>query len=401
MNADNANSGAVRRRTVFFISGFDPKGAAYYHRSYRTEAQLQCVTNGWQYQVGPREKRSEVVQGWCVKAIPPQVTSTEPPPTVAVDMEFLVWDDIVRSQWPKGWWGVLTGSLSAYWSAISSGWALVRVWSQSRRTLLALAYPALFWLLALGFAVSGGGWLGREVGWPWAVGFAVVVLGVAYRIEQTLHTSWLLRIYRFADRWARGRLPVLEQRLDVMAQRVAQRLLHGDGSGRLDDEVLVVGYSVGSMLAADVLARVSMHCRESPDAMKRLSVLTLAQCMPLLGLMPAAVEYRKVLNSARDAGATWVDVSAPTDWGSFALIDPFAICLGSPEADSKRRQAFVSPRFHTLFEPKDYQVLKADKRRLHLQYLRAAPLPGGYDYFQITAGSRMLWDTVTIWKSQS
>ena len=185
-----------------------------------------------------------------------------------------------------------------------------------------------------------------------------------------------------------------------MAQRVAQRLLHGDGSGRLDDEVLVVGYSVGSMLAADVLARVSMHCRESPDAMKRLSVLTLAQCMPLLGLMPAAVAYRKVLASARDAGATWVDVSAPTDWGSFALIDPFAICLGSQEAGSKRRQAFVSPRFHTLFEPKDYQVLKTDKRRLHLQYLRAAPLPGGYDYFQITAGPRMLWDAVTVWKSQ-
>ena len=393
-------TGPVRRRAVFFISGFDPKGAAHYHRAYRTEAPRQGTTNGWQYEVGPREKRGEQVQGWGVKAsLPPDGGS--PVAEVAVDMEFLVWDDIVRSQWPKGWWGVLAGSVSAYWSAISSGLALVRVWSQSRRTLLALAYPALFWLLTTLLALGVGAWLGQSVGWGWGAGWALAVLALAYRIEQTLHTSWLLRIYRFADRWARGRLPLLDQRLDVMAQRVAQRLLHGNADGQLDDEVLVVGYSVGSMLAADVLARVSQACQGSPQAMQRLSVLTLAQCMPLLGLMPAAGQYRKVLSAAREAGATWVDVSAPSDWGSFALIDPFAICLGADERGTERRHAFVSPRFHLLFEPAEYQLLKNDKRRLHLQYIRSAPLPGGYDYFQITAGPLSLWETVQQWKHTS
>ena len=130
-----------------------------------------------------------------------------------------------------------------------------------------------------------------------------------------------------------------------------------------------------------------------------MSVLTLAQCMPLLGLMPAAQGYRQVLARARAADATWVDVSAPTDWGSFALIDPFAICLGSD--DIVRRQAFVSPRFHLLFKHVDYQLLRSDKRRLHLQYLRSAPLPGGYDYFQITAGPRTLWGTALQWKNQT
>lgn len=387
----------VRRRAVFFISGFDPKGAAYYHRMYRTEALRQGATNGWHYEVGSREKRTKQVQGWTVRATSSMQGSAQDM-AVSVDMEYLVWDDIVRSQWPKGWWGVLVGSILAYWSAISSGLALVRVWAQSRRTLLALAYPALFWLLASLVAVGGGAWLAHAWGWIWGAALTAGVMVWANRIEQRLHTSWLLRIYRFADRWARGHLPVLDQRLDNMAMRVANRLMHGDADGLLDDEVLVVGYSVGSMLAADVLARVAKRCEGSLGVMERLSVLTLAQCMPLLGLMPSANGYRQVLARARAAGATWVDVSAPTDWGSFALIDPFTICLGCDGVE--RRQAFVSPRFHTLFEPTDYQLLRSDKRRLHLQYLRSAPLTGWYDYFQITAGSRTLWGIASQWRNQ-
>jgi len=46
----------------------------------------------------------------------------------------------------------------------------------------------------------------------------------------------------------------------------------------------------------------------------------------------------------------------------------------------------LSPRFHTLFSAPQYALLKRSKRRLHLQYLMAAPLPGDYDYFRFTAG---------------
>ncbi len=58
----------------------------------------------------------------------------------------------------------------------------------------------------------------------------------------------------------------------------------------------------------------------------------------------------------------------------------------------------TSPRFHTLFAPAVYAKLKKDKRRMHLQYLMAGEVatgqvdevPGGYDFFSITAGSRSL-----------
>ena len=46
----------VRRRHVFFLSGFDPKGASYYHGLYGKEAVRQGAITGVTYEVGPRER---------------------------------------------------------------------------------------------------------------------------------------------------------------------------------------------------------------------------------------------------------------------------------------------------------------------------------------------------------
>ncbi|MBL8335367.1 MAG: hypothetical protein JNM97_01225 [Rhodoferax sp.] len=395
-----APSGArVERRQVFFFSGFDPKGAAYYHRLYQEGARAQQAARGDRYRVGPRERTDErLAQRWQVECRPAGAASDDP---VFTDFEFLAWDDLVRAQWPKGVLGVGIGSVLAYVAALSSGWALVRVWRQTPRTLVALAYPAIYWLLALlgGLALGGGlvGLLARA-GAPAAVQVPAAALGVlalwgaALAVERRLHTSWLLRIYRFADHWARGRLPALEQRLDTMAERV-WRSLQADDS----DEVLLVGYSVGSMLAVSVLARVLQRCRREGDAQayvraqQRLSLLTLGQCVPLLGLMPRAQAFRSEL--AVLAGATavrWTDFSAPGDWGSFALVDPLRICRVAPPGMPVLVPQMRSPRFHTLFPADDYAVLRRNKRRLHLQYLMAAPLAGDYDYFLLTAGPERL-----------
>lgn len=389
----------VGRRQVFFFSGFDPKGAAYYHRLYREGALAQQAARGDRYQVGPRERTdTPLAQHWAVECQPAGMPAAEP---VFSDIEFMGWDDLVRAQWPKGILGVTVGSVLAYVAALSSGLALVRVWKQTPRTLLALAYPALFWLLALlGGLLLGAGaaaWLAGTAPvpgtrqWPAWVLAALLCLGVwwgALWLERQLHTSWLLRIYRFADLWARGRLPALEERLDAMAERVFRRV-----QARDCDEVLLVGYSVGSMLAVGVLARVLRKCRAQGDAAdlavaeRMLSLLTLGQCVPLLGLMPRAGAFRNDL--AELAGATglcWTDYSAPGDWGSFALVDPLRICKVLPQGLPALQPRMRSPRFHTLFPAADYAVLKRNKRRLHLQYLMAAPLPGDYDYFRFTAG---------------
>lgn len=387
----------VRRRHVFFISGFDPKGAAYYHGLYASGAASQQAASGQAYKVSARKRTEDPhVQGWHIHW---RFKSSDLTASVRTSLEFLVWDDLVRANWPRGVASVAWGSLLAYIAALSSSAGLLRVWQQSRRSLIALAYPVVLWSAAL----LGGvfmGWLAAHItvqfgtasawvpatlslmSWGGAGATFTFCCWASLTLERKLHTSWLLRIYRFADLWARGQLPDLDDRLMSMAIRVEERLRKHD-----TDEVLIVGYSFGSILAVSVMARVLMRCEGDASVVQRLSFLTLGQCIPLLGLMPKANRFRGDLEViAAAAELCWLDYSSPTDWGSFAMVDPLKMCRIAPVGGRLLEPVMRSPRFHTLFDDEEYRCLRKNKRRIHLQYLMASPKPGGYDYFLITAG---------------
>ena len=379
----------VRRRHVLFVAGFDPKGASYYHGLYQRESALQAALVAWTYEVGPRKRLASDNDAWQVRAI-----GKDSQPDVNTTVEHLRWDDLVRREWPQGVWQVLVGSVMAYVHALASGRALLKVGQVAPMTLFSLAWPGMCWLavVGLGILLAALAWGGVQAVLPGGVAAGVaasvagVVLAVAWRLERRWNTTWLLRIYRFADRWARSRMPWLDERLDSMARRLQEVLQDPEV-----DEVLLVGYSVGSMLSVSVVARALAEpaAKQAP-----LALLTLGHCMPLLGLMPKADGFRQELAQVAQAPQVfWVDISSPTDWGSFALADPVALCLQQPGLNPR---AMVSPRFHTLFEPARYLQLRRDKRRMHLQYLMSGEVPGGYDFFDLTAGPGRLKERV--WK---
>lgn len=378
-------AGQVKRRHVFFLSGFDPKGAAYYHRLYREQSALQGAVTGTEYEVSERKTLGNGNSVWTVCS-----GGTE---TV---YEYVRWDDVVRAHWPRGAWQVLLSALQVYALVLQQAGALCKIWRVARRTLVALFYPAVYWLGVLLLAGLGAAWMvwlcGSFMAWPvGAVGLmagllAGGVLWGGWWLEQRLHTSWLLRIFGFADKCATGQVGELLSRWDGLATQVRQALFDPD-----IDEVLLVGFSVGSMGAVSVAARIVQACADAPNALAKLSVLTLGHCIPLLGLMPAAAAFRTELSAVgacRDV--FWVDCSSPSDWGSFALVDPVALCAEGKAAMAVNPRAMVSPRFHTLFDSVTYAGLKKDKRRMHMQYLMAGQLPGSYDFFSWTAGALSL-----------
>jgi len=381
----------VRRRHVFFVAGFDPKGASYYHGLYQRESARQAAWGAWSYEVGPRRRLASGNDAWQVRTMDKAAQ-----PGVATTVEHLRWDDLVRREWPQGAWQVLVGSVMAYVHALASGRALLKVGQVAPMTLFSLAWPGLCWLAVVGLAALLAALAWGLVQWvlPGEVAAAAcvallasgVVLAAAGQLERRWNTTWLLRIYRFADRWARARMPWLDERLDSMAKRLKEVLQDPEV-----DEVLLVGYSVGSMLSVSVVARA---LAESSAKQAPLALLTLGHCVPLLGLMPRADGFRQELAQVAQAPQVfWVDISSPTDWGSFALTDPVALCLQQPGLNPR---AVVSPRFHTLFESARYLQLRRDKRRMHLQYLMSGELPGDYDFFDLTAGPGRLKERV--WK---
>lgn len=362
----------VRRRHVFFLGGFDPKGASWYHALYARHAAAQGRVSGTHYEVGPRRRCEDGNAAWTVRHA-----------GVETRYEYVRWDDLVRAHWPRRALDVATASIATYAAVLASG-RLAQVRAAAPRTLVPLAFPALFWLLALLVALAAGAVAAAVLPVAGATGavagvtVAVAVVALALAWERRLHTSWLLRIYRFAHLHALGRVRGLEERIDRLADRIADRV-----RDPAVDEVLLVGFSVGSILAVSAAARAA----ERGAALSgKLSLLTLGHCIPLLGLQPAADRFRAELAALAGAqGVSWTDFSSPADWGSFALVDPVPLCLG-PSAPSHAHRRFASPRFHCLFAPEAWRALRRDKRRMHLQYLMAGERAGDYDYFALTAG---------------
>ena len=381
----------VRRRHVFFLSGFDPKGASYYHGLYRREAAQQGAVSGVHYEVGPRVRRDNGNTTW-------QVRSESKGLIAETTFEYVQWDDIVRAHWPRTAWQVLLGSVRGYKAALASSTALRKVWRASPRTLVALAFPAAFWLFAL-LLGAGSGWLAASIlkpalpaaaGWAAAMLVAITVWWAFLAWERRLNTSWLLRIYQFAGDWRAGRTPQLQERLPRMADAIVERAADPGL-----DEVLLVGFSVGSMLASSVAAQVQQKAARGRIDLDRLTVMTLGHCIPLLGLMAGADAFRADLDAlGRAPRVRWVDFSSVTDWGSFALVDPLSLCLGDDDRPYAPRMA--SPRFHLMFERERYERIVRDKARMHLQYLMAGERPVLYDYFSITAGPLSLADRMNL-----
>jgi hypothetical protein len=384
--------GRVRKRCVFYLSGFDPKGAAHYHALYRDEAAKQAQVSGMSVEVGRRQKTVLGNAFWQVTAHNPEGPDS-PEDTVETRYEFLRWDDIVREHWPRN-------QLRLRWDIVTTTWLNLRYGALWR--MLKLAWPpvvALFspfvllfamllglpLLAALVFSVASSAW------GPWAGGAltcAAVAAGVqaGRRLEKKYSMFWLMRSYAFTAQQAQGRVPELDARLSQHANTLLNRLASNE-----DDEILVVAHSSGTMMAASMLAKA---LRLDPQLGARgpvVSFLTLGQWMPLLGCLPQAQTFRddlQLLATAR--GIDWLDFTAPPDGCCFALVDPVAACGISDAARQTDRPKLLSPRFAEMFEPSDYAAIRSDKFRIHFQYLMASSKPVSYDYFAMTAGAMTL-----------
>ena len=307
----------VRRRHVFYLSGFDPKGPSHYHRLYADEAAKAGALAGNTVRVGKRRKVSEHVAGWSV------TFDDGAGPAVDTEVEFLRWDDIVRDHWPRHP-GVLAWDLVVTtWLYLRTG-ALWKMVTLSWPPVVALVVPFLILLalvmavpVAVGTGITVAAASGSAVAGVLA-GFALLAsaFGLARIAERRLNMQWLLRSYAFTGRQGTQGWPVLEARLDHFAQLIVDRVRQAATSSpgpaavpasdayRPDaacDEVLIVAHSSGSIMAVAALARALALDPLLTQHGPRVSLLTLGQWLPLLSSLPSAQPFRNELDRlARD-----------------------------------------------------------------------------------------------------
>ena len=97
-------TGSSCRRRTYFISGFDPRGVAYYQGLFKRALKQR----GWRL---GRRSPGELITLWHV-----EVQGTE--------LAFLHWDDVARDHWPKHPFSLLRQLIPFGWDYVFMG----RVW---------------------------------------------------------------------------------------------------------------------------------------------------------------------------------------------------------------------------------------------------------------------------------
>jgi len=375
----------IQQRHVFYLSGFDPRGASFYHRVFKEEANKQSRINHINIEVQARKKHGKYAQRWKIEA-------EDQGQQVITQYEFLRWDDIIRQYWIKSFWSILLDFFYVCWVYISTG-TLKRVAKTSRTPAITGLYPAIYIAVSALLAtllctvcilffsslqLTGLGWL---------LGLALF-LAFAYAtkiIGDRLNVFWLLRIYAFTARWAAGDIEPLQQRISLFADKIVKTL-----QDKQQDEVIIVGHSVGTMLAVAVTADVMRKLKrlEQSEAVvptSTLNLITLGECIPLLSLLPKADAIRADLAclSASDT-LYWVDYTSPADGACFPLVDPVKVSL--PTSQYKNSPQLLSTRFYTLYTKKHYQKIRRNFYKMHFLYLMSHDYSGQYDFFAMVTG---------------
>ncbi|PSJ48061.1 hypothetical protein C7H85_04545 [Zobellella endophytica] len=372
----------VRQRQVFYLSGFDPRGAGHYHRLYKTQAAGQKAVNGLDIKVSRRQRLGADAHQWWLEAGHTRSRYT-----------FLSWDDIIRAHWAKSWWAILGDLFYCLWAYFANG--LIFTFARaSYKQMLAGLYPFLYITATLVLAWLAGSGLCRLVqtlpvppslatglGLTAGTLAGLLILAAAKRLGNRSAVFWLLRIYAFSAKWGKGRLPELEPRMAAFGERIRAAL-----ADERNDEVLVVAHSVGTMLVLPIIARVLAQTDRRLLANRRLVLITLGQCIPLISFQPGARDYRRDLQQlGQDPDLLWLDYTAPTDGACFPLLDPLS--ASGLEAAPDCGPYILSPRFFTLYHADRYRKLRRAWYTMHFLYLMATDKPGPYDYFAFTAGS--------------
>lgn len=368
---------AVFKRKVFYLGGFDPRGARYYHALLAEQVAAHNAAGGQPEGVLDLSARRRVGgnAAWTIR---------DGAGAVEVDHEFLVWDDLVRGAWVKSSAGVLARGLVAYGHVLGA-----LQWRLARRcpggSWQAVFFPGLAFVapvLAVALVWLGlRGWLGNGA----ALGVAglVAVVGAAMLLRR-LPSLWLLRFVIFNDLLARRRhRPELEARLDGFAARITAAL---DEDW---DEVLLITHSNGSILAVPLMDRLL-----AAPLPGHFALVTLGSCIPFVGLRRDAAWFGAMLD--RMGGFAWLDLGSPTDGACAPLVAP---CLGRA-VERPEGLVQLSPRWFRYCDPANYAARRRDKYQTHFDYLRRLDHASPLDYLGLVAAARPLAQSIAAFEAE-
>lgn len=368
------------RQRVYFLSGFDPRGSAFYYRLFVEQLQVYAARTGRSLTVGRRRGASDgLVSGW-------HVVDHDNGGHHVLEVAFLHWDDIVRDHWPKqplviGW----NGFRFALWYLLRGG--LLRIASLCPSVALCGLYPLLFaaacgaaLALLAGLVVA---LLGPLLGGLVAALLVVLLIPRCWQLADREGVVWLFRSILFTHRLGQARDQQLRQRLEELAERIFEI-----EQAQPAQQVQLVGHSSGSFVMAMLAATLRRHCCFGQLA-PRLRLLSLGQNLANLAVHRGAVAFHDDLRTlAQEPRIPWRDITSRHDYLCFAGVDPYRSCELTIAVPSYPQLELIELAQRQGLS--NWWALITNQFPLHFEYLKtAAPeLQGGFDYFETLLGEQ-------------
>ncbi len=378
-----ASVSVIRRRHVFYVAGYEPRGAAGYHDLFR-RAWNRC-RRVWHFEgkLGEVKLDSDLIAHWDIEAAGPNWQ-------VATRYEFLRLEGLIGANMAQPMWRQVPRALAWAINDHITG-TTARIFRAAWRFevhLLCFQMLLLLWLALAAF----GGWLAalavaRLAGLPElaaiAIGSGIGIAGflLLRPLADRLQVAQINNCWPYLREFARGDASFLDAPIDCYAARIVAA-----ARARQADEIVVVGHSAAGVTACAVMARAF---ELDPDLGRRgpqIVLLTLGSVMPAAALHPAAQKMRDVVRRlATEPSLAWIDCVSRKDVMNFWDFDPVA-GIGV-EVGAQRCNPLIWPvRFREVVSPQYYRRLRRSFFRLHYQFIMGGDRPAPYDYPMLVAG---------------
>jgi hypothetical protein len=383
----------IRRRHVFYVEGFDPRGAEGYHRLFARELSRFVKTWGVEASLSELVVDCEDVAHWDVETKGANwQTSTR--------YEFVRLEHVIRAAARRPLVRQIPRTLHWIFDDLVSG-ALLRTVRAAWRFalhLVVLQAPLLAWLAMTIVAGAGAAVaIERATGAPLLVALlgAIAVWVALFAALRPLADHWLL--LQVTNGWplmrdfARGRPTGYERPVEAFAQRLAAAARAGEA-----DEILIVGHSAGGLTAPIVTTRALELDPDLGRRGPRVTLITVGSLLPAFAIHPAAERMRTAIRClATEPAVRWVDCQARKDIMNFWDFDPVGGV--GVEVGAGRVNPIIWPvRLRDMLTDAAYDRVRGSQFRMHYQYVMANDQRAPYDYFLLVCGPV----PVTRWAEQ-
>jgi hypothetical protein len=355
-------------RRVVHLGGYDPMPPDAFMARFRRELARFARCWGVEARVENVSQDAESLR-WTVELTGAGWSSTS-------EHELLRWDDVISGHRNGPSFARWAGGVLAFFDFTWNG-ALWRYLRTAWRYAMFFLYPYCA-LLAAFFVYEGLvrlalSWAGLSAPAALAGGIACGGAAVYYLVRHT-HVGHLLDDWNFAREIARRNDPLIAARL----KRAAARIMAEPSDG----EVLVVGHSLGAVLATTFIDDALHEAAAAPARPRPIAFLALGSSILKIALHDAARGLRETLGRINASGrVAWIEYQALNDVMNFYRSDPVKV-LGLDGPSPIVRQA----RFSRMLDPSFYARIKRNFFRLHCQFISGNDRRAPYDYMMTICG---------------